>query len=250
MATTSIIQLTADLNASIATGAISQLLPSGTILPFAGRNVPSGWLLCDGSEVSKTIYANLYSALLDTTQTSGVYDTQVNPTTGLNYAAPSSDKFRLPDYRGLFLRGAGTANGGDATTIGGHQSQKTAKNGLNNIISNLALSGTTEIESRSHNHGIGSDGNHGHPYTVNIQHSDGTITQGESLTSGLQVGGRRRYRDATDSAGVHAHGFVTGTTSADHNHLVSVIGNNPAQEMSGDNETRPVNRGVNYIIKV
>lgn len=42
---------------------------------------------------------------------------------------------------------------------------------------------------------------HFHSYYVNIQHGDGNIVSGEALTSGLQVGGRRRYSDGTISAG-------------------------------------------------
>lgn len=33
--------------------------------------------------------------------------------------------------------------------------------------------------------------------SINIQHGDGPTTRNESLTSGLQVGGRRRYGDTT-----------------------------------------------------
>ena len=42
---------------------------------------------------------------------------------------------------------------------------------------------------------------HTHGFKVNIQHVDGTPVGGESLTSGLQVGGRRRYDDTTASTG-------------------------------------------------
>ena len=43
---------------------------------------------------------------------------------------------------------------------------------------------------------------HAHTIHVNIQHSDGQIVSTlESLTSGLQVGGRRRYFDTTDTDG-------------------------------------------------
>lgn len=42
---------------------------------------------------------------------------------------------------------------------------------------------------------------HAHSYVVNIQHGDGTTVSGESLTSGLTLGGRRRYTDGTYGTG-------------------------------------------------
>lgn len=75
------------------------LFPAGMIMAFAGpaENIPAGWLLCDGSEVSRTTYSNLYNAI-------GVsWGTGNNTTT-----------FNLPDLRGMFLRGvAGTDTVGD-----------------------------------------------------------------------------------------------------------------------------------------
>ncbi len=42
---------------------------------------------------------------------------------------------------------------------------------------------------------------HSHLYTVSVQHGDGEQTSQESLASGIQQGGRRRYHDISDSAG-------------------------------------------------
>lgn len=38
---------------------------SGEIKAIAGNTIPDGWLLCDGSEISKTTYPNLYEAIGD-----------------------------------------------------------------------------------------------------------------------------------------------------------------------------------------
>lgn len=62
---------------------------------------------------------------------------------------------------------------------------------------------------------------HAHTIHVNIQHVDGQIVSAlESLTSGLQVGGRRRYFDTTDTEG---GGASTQQFAALHDllHLVS-----------------------------
>jgi microcystin-dependent protein len=37
--------------------------PSGIISPYAGLSAPSGWIFCDGSSVSRTTYASLWSTL-------------------------------------------------------------------------------------------------------------------------------------------------------------------------------------------
>lgn len=73
--------------------------PAGMIIPFAGpaENIPEGWLLCDGAEVSRSDYSNLYKAI-------GVcWGTGDGATT-----------FNLPDLRGMFLRGVSGDSGNDA----------------------------------------------------------------------------------------------------------------------------------------
>lgn len=68
-------------------------VPVGAVFPFAGpkTKIPAGYLLCDGSEVSQTVYSDLYSVI-------GVsykrYDTLIGDRT-----------FTLPDLRGRFPLG-------------------------------------------------------------------------------------------------------------------------------------------------
>lgn len=38
-------------------------VPVGTIIPFAGNSVPQGYLLCDGSAISRTDYASLFAVI-------------------------------------------------------------------------------------------------------------------------------------------------------------------------------------------
>lgn len=37
--------------------------PVGAVMPYAGSTPPDGWLLCDGSEISRTNYARLFSVI-------------------------------------------------------------------------------------------------------------------------------------------------------------------------------------------
>jgi len=128
MPTVPVLQTAADLSASQIAGAASALVPTGVVLPFAGSSAPAGWLLCSGQEISQTTYADLYAVLLTT------YNLQTNPTTGSAWAAPTAGTFRLPDYRGSFLRGVGTFTDGVGTdtTIGGYQAD--AMQGHNHAV--------------------------------------------------------------------------------------------------------------------
>lgn len=68
------------------------VMPVGSIMAWAGSSTaptPKGWLRCDGSSVSRIEYADLYS-VIETSWGNG----------------DNSQEFRLPDLRGLFLRGA------------------------------------------------------------------------------------------------------------------------------------------------
>jgi microcystin-dependent protein len=63
--------------------AINLNAPAGVISMYGGSTVPNGWLLCDGSAVSRTTYARLFSAI------------------GTTYGAGNgSTTFNLPNFKG------------------------------------------------------------------------------------------------------------------------------------------------------
>lgn len=66
-------------------------VPIGTILPYAGVNAPYGYLFCDGGEVERTKFPQLYD----------VIGTRYNGTEALN----GFDTYRVPDLRGRFALG-------------------------------------------------------------------------------------------------------------------------------------------------
>lgn len=72
-------------------------IPTGAFIPFGGGTVPSGYLLCDGSAVSRTTYAALF-AIFSTTFGSG----------------DGSTTFNLPDTRGRVIVGKGSHTDVDA----------------------------------------------------------------------------------------------------------------------------------------
>jgi microcystin-dependent protein len=88
----------ADTASNFAAGSsISQLVPPGTVVPYAGVvggavNPPPGWLLCDGAAVSRTLNGGLFTAI------------------GTGWGAgDGATTFNTPDLRGMFLRGVDPA---------------------------------------------------------------------------------------------------------------------------------------------
>lgn len=71
-----------------ANNAVTSGVPAGTIITYAGNKAPTGYLVCDGSAVSRDTYANLFAAI------------------GTIYGAGNgSSTFNLPDMTARFLEG-------------------------------------------------------------------------------------------------------------------------------------------------
>jgi microcystin-dependent protein len=73
-------------------------MPVGAIMPFAGSTVPTGYLLCDGSEVQISLYSELFAVIQYSYRASSLLN-------GLS-------TFALPDLRGRFPLGADNMNNG------------------------------------------------------------------------------------------------------------------------------------------
>lgn len=75
-------------------------VPTGVITFFAATSAPTGWLLCDGSAVSRTTFAALFALL----------GTGFGPGDG-------STTFNVPDLRSRMPLGTGTGTGLAARTL-------------------------------------------------------------------------------------------------------------------------------------
>jgi len=111
---------------------------------------------------------------------------------------------------------------GDFVSVGGHQGGKTAKNGLG-TTNNSVTSGTMSANA-SHSHLPPTDGGTNR-FLVNGGGGD---------AANLLINGTAYVQKSS-------------TASTDTNHTHSITSN---VTIAGDNETRPMNRGVRYIIKV
>lgn len=96
------------LSISSTTLSVPGATPSGAIQAYGGSSVPTGWLECVGTAVSRTTYADLFAA--------------VGTAWG---AGDGSTTFNLPDLRGRAVIGVGTGSGLTARSLGGSGGSET-----------------------------------------------------------------------------------------------------------------------------
>jgi microcystin-dependent protein len=122
--------------------------PVGAILPFAGSNVPLGWMLCNGAAIDRLQYADLFQAI------------------GTGWGVgDGTNTFNLPDLQGIFLRGVdGNAN---------LDPDKAGRIGINGGNSGNNVGSFQGDEIRSHNHNVYIWSNWGAGGTARPNGSDG-----------------------------------------------------------------------------
>jgi microcystin-dependent protein len=90
-----------------ATEELIRTMLTGAIFPFAGENVPDGFLFCDGAAVSREDYADLFAVI------------------GVIYGSGNgSTTFNLPDLRGRVAVGL-DASQGEFEELGANGGEKT-----------------------------------------------------------------------------------------------------------------------------
>lgn len=160
---------------------ISQFTPTGLVNAFAGSSVPTGWLLCDGSAVSRTTYAALFAAI------STSYGTGNGTTT-----------FNLPDGRGRALFGYDS---------GQSEFNAMGKTGGQKVV-------------QAHNHNGSTDGAGSHDHASNTS-GQTVFTAGSTNTTTTASGFQQITwgNTRTDTNGFHAHSFTTSTSGSGTNNL-------------------------------
>lgn len=236
------------------------VVPSGTMQMFGGAAAPAGYLLCDGTAVSRTTYAPLFAAI---STAFGVGD--------------GSTTFNLPDMRqrfalGVAASGTGATLGGTGGSIDHTHTLPAHYHGMGTGATlNITASGShlhdighghTTGNAGSHNHDIshghtgstGSAGSHFHYMTFDQLSSSAITEAGTGIARSFDASNDFSYdikqstsgadKTRTSTVGDHTHTVTINAfsgnsgTVGDHSHTVSsFVGNsatNTHTHASGD----------------
>lgn len=188
-------------------------VPIGTILPFAGPNAPYGYLLCDGSEVEKVRYPDLFDIIGNTYGSTSL---------GVN-------TYRLPDLRGRFPLGRDNMDNGGLVpnTLGGFVD---AGGGNVDRVPGTAadnLAGTGGQSSNSltlanlpdHEHSM--RGSTGQQYYATRTDTAATVDAGAFSGAGPTTPGQSQYLPSSGTVKV-ASGFILGQPFAVMNPYITL----------------------------
>jgi microcystin-dependent protein len=116
--------------------------PVGAVTAFAGATAPTGWLLCAGQTVSRTVYASLFTVVGTT----------------YNIGGEAGTDFRLPDLRGRTVAGIDNMGGTDAGRLDIANSSGTVVGSQYVTLSEAQIPSHTHIQN-AHTH---TQNAHGH----------------------------------------------------------------------------------------
>jgi len=220
----------------------SQLIPTGMVVPFFGTTIPAGYLIANGSAVSRTLYANLFAVI------------------GTKYGTGNgSTTFNLPNLLDRFVRY------GTVSQVG-------------TIVSDSLRSHAHGITQTAHTHGFSdpghvhtastaSTGSHTHgrgtmEITGTIQTPDDITPDGAFYRIGYE-GNETGGKGSQQKVGFQASRSWTGRTSSDGSHTHSVTVNSAKTGIScngatanitvnstGGSETAPMHIYAIPLIKV
>jgi microcystin-dependent protein len=185
----------------------------GEMKMYGGSTAPAGWLLCDGSAVSRTTYANLF-AVIGTTFGAG----------------DGSTTFNLPDLRGRSPLGAGQGSGLTSRALGQKIGAETHALSINEMPTHNHGGSTTGGANLTHGH---SAGDYGH------SHTESYVT----ISSGGAQGGWGYVGTWAGTSTGYASIWVSNSGALSHDHTIPSHGGGQAH-----NNMQP-STVINFIIK-
>lgn len=190
-------------------------VPVGTILSYGSETVPEGYLLADGSCISRAEYASLF-AVIGTS--AGSCDSGGGAGSGFN----------VPDLQNSFLRGLTSGR-----SVFDTQLDATAVNGLTTSPAGAA---SGSISAASSNNANGA-----------ITGASGVFSVSSSTSDGVQNGaGNTSYRTANMSIPNHNHGITGDSETRPENksvvYIIKAIGRN-TQNIVSQKTTSPDKAG-------
>jgi len=186
----------------------SASVPPGIISPYGAAAAPTGYLLCNGAEVSRATYSALYAVTAD-----------------LFGAGNGTTTFDLPDLRGRFPLGVAVA--GTGSTVGD-------TGGLIDPTIDLSHTHTSGSHSHEITHGhadtiaTGIDGAHTHTMPThghNLDHDHASVTSGAGTAHTHTMGSHSHFISDTSSSPSSTTAVETGlgkiVSTSTHTHSVS-----------------------------
>lgn len=204
------------------------VIPTGVIEMFAGSTAPDGWLICNGSAVSRSVYQSLFKVI---GTTYGVGD--------------SNTTFTLPDIRGRCPMGVGSGPSLTTRALAATAGAETATLAITNLPSHTHTA-TIGTDSPTHSHTsntvTGASANHQHyfSHTAGTTGSYGLFDSATASSSGQPSTGGVQQN--------HTHSTTTGTESANHTHTFT-NSNTPATAATAFG-IMPPSIVINFIIKI
>jgi microcystin-dependent protein len=184
----------------------------GVLFDYAGTVAPAGWLMCDGSAVSRTTYATLFGVI------------------GTTYGAgDGATTFSLPDFRGRVAVGndamGGTASGRMSISMTG-----------TTIAGSAVIGGLSSTANLSVGMGVFGATIPGSAVIASIDNANQvTLATGVGVTAGTNTPLRFGVLDGSTigaTGGVQAHKLVTSQMPS-HTHDYAVVTNSGAAGVPG-----------------